>query len=185
MFAAQLYGHFVHDRLPLWVCARQDGVWKPEYRLHALWFPALIVQPVGLGLFGASLQYHLHYMVLALASFLITYASIVAIPISINYLIECFPRALSAEVAAILNLYRLVLGISITFFIFSWAERVGNGWVFGMMAFFTLFASCFMLSLVPWGPQIRRISLVKDVSTKTDEGVKVINKGEDASDLGA
>jgi hypothetical protein len=122
---------------------------------------------------------------MALGSFLIKYASVVAISICINNLIECFPRALSAEVAAILNLNRLVLGISLTFYISDWEAIVGNGWVFGVLAFFNLFASCFMIPLNLWGPQIRRISLVKDVSTKTDDGVKVINKIEVTSNLGA
>lgn len=56
---ALIYGQLISDRLPLWLCGCNDGIWKPEYRLHALWIPALIFNPIGLGFFAAALQYHL------------------------------------------------------------------------------------------------------------------------------
>ena len=49
---ALIYGHVVSDRLPLAICARNGGTWKPEYRLYALFIPALVFSPIGLGIFG-------------------------------------------------------------------------------------------------------------------------------------
>ena len=56
--AAELYGNLLGDRLPLALCARNGGVWKPEYRLHSTWAPLLLYSTLGFGLFGATLYYH-------------------------------------------------------------------------------------------------------------------------------
>ena len=104
----QLYGHYVNDRIPLLFVQRWGkGVWKPEYRLHSLWIPSLILNPIGLGIFGAALEYRLHYMVLALAVFIVTVGSLASVPVTVNYLVECFtiiPRrqALSSALFALL-----------------------------------------------------------------------------------
>ena len=81
---AVVYGQLVSDRLPLWICARRGGAWKPEYRLHALWFPALICNPIGLGLFGVTLNNQWHWGILAFAQGLVTFGSEALIPISVK-----------------------------------------------------------------------------------------------------
>ena len=58
---AQAYGYAFNDRIPLAI-SRRRGRWRPEYRLHRIWFTGFIIMPIGLGLFGASLKYHLHFM---------------------------------------------------------------------------------------------------------------------------
>jgi hypothetical protein len=83
---ALIYGHFVSDRLPLAISARYGGIWKPEYRLHALWIPAFIANPVGLGIFGAALQHHTHWIVIAVAQVFVTFGSLAIIPIAVNYM---------------------------------------------------------------------------------------------------
>ena len=75
--AALIYGFTVSDRLPLYLAARRGGIWKPEYRLHALWFPSLFISPIGWGLYGASLQYKLHWGIMAFGHFLCTFGSMV------------------------------------------------------------------------------------------------------------
>ncbi|CAF9935387.1 MAG: hypothetical protein ALECFALPRED_006371 [Alectoria fallacina] len=102
VIAAQLYGHFANDRIPVWICYRNGGIWEPEYRLHTLWLPGLVILPVALGLYGASLQYHLHYMVLALACFLGGFATNAIVPVTVTYVIECF-KGHASETAAIMG----------------------------------------------------------------------------------
>ncbi|OJJ45898.1 hypothetical protein ASPZODRAFT_98898 [Penicilliopsis zonata CBS 506.65] len=151
---AELYGHFVSDRLPLWLSRRQSGIWRPEFRLHCLWAPASLV-PVGVGLFGASLEYHLHWAVLALASMLTFIGSMSIVPHTTAYLTDCFPD-LVAEMSAIMGLYRLIFGLTTTFFITPWAAAVGVGWVFGTAAFISLAALGIVGILVSWGELFRR-----------------------------
>lgn len=83
---ALVYGHFVSDRIPLALAARNGGVWKPEYRLHALWIPAFIFNPVGLGIFGVALEKHMHWIVIAVAQVMVTFGSLAIIPIAVNYM---------------------------------------------------------------------------------------------------
>lgn len=173
--AAQVYGYFVNDRLPLAICARRGGEWHAEYRLHSLWIPVLIVYPIALGLFGATLYYHLHYMVLALAVFLLTFSGVAGVPACVNYIIEAFTPAYANEATAIMNTYRLVFGIALTFFLFPWAAAVGVNWCFGMMAFFTILVFLLILVVIRYGARLRKYNLVKATS---EEGVVVIKVGE-------
>jgi hypothetical protein len=89
-----LYGQFFSDRIPLWLAARNNGVWKPEFRLHALWLTNFILMPIGLGLVGAALQHKLHWIVFAIGQFFVTIGSLVSIPVTVNYICEVsyFPR---------------------------------------------------------------------------------------------
>ena len=128
--------------------------------------------PLGLGIFGAGLQYHLHYMVLALGTFLVIFAACYSTPITVNYITECF-TTLPLEVAVIMNVYRQVLGLSFAFFVFPWEAAVGPGWLFGMMAFFCIFVSLFMVALVWKGSVLRRYNLIRGT---TEDGVKVIKE---------
>lgn len=182
VFAA-VYDAAFNDRVPLWTCKRfGGGVWKPEYRLYPLLVPQLVLLPVGLGLFGAALQYHLHFMVLAFADFLIIFCEHVLAPVIINYVVENFTRH-AAEATAVLNFYRLVLGLCVPFFIDGWEGAVGGpGWVFGMMAFLTLggFAATGVLA---WkGPEIRKVGFTRWLRVgESEEGVDLdLDKDKEA-----
>ena len=164
-----------NDRVPLWACRRFGrGVWKPEFRLYPLLITPLVLLPTGLGLFGASLKYHLHFMVLALGDFTIIFAEHVLAPVIINYVVEGFTHH-AAEVTAVLNFYRFVLGIIIPFFINEWEAAVfGPGWVFGMMAFFTLLGFAATIVLAWKGPAIRKLSFAS--LRASEDGVDLIER---------
>ncbi|KAH8906155.1 MFS general substrate transporter [Coniochaeta sp. PMI_546] len=170
------YGHFFSDRIPLWLVARNKGVWKPEYRLHALWPTNFVLMPLGLGLVGIAMQYRLHWAVMAVAQFFVTIGSLVSIPITVNYICECF-RTHTVEATLVLNSMRLFLGLSINFYINPWIAAVGVGWVYGMMAFFTVFAFMFLIALMIWGHKIREITPFR--TSDSEEGQHVLAKGED------
>ncbi|KAI9691707.1 MAG: hypothetical protein M1822_007779 [Bathelium mastoideum] len=171
IIAAQIWGYFLNDRIPLMISKRRGGIWKPEYRLHSLWIPALFLLPIGLGIFGSALQYHLHYMVLALGSFIITFACMLTIPVAVNYVVECF-RLHAPEVGAIMGAYRLTLGLVIPFFIDEWIAAVGGpAWVFGMAAFFSIFSFMLVLLLMWKGHELRQFTLR---SLAHDEEGKII-----------
>ncbi|KAK0641776.1 major facilitator superfamily domain-containing protein [Cercophora newfieldiana] len=169
-----VYGHFFSDRIPLWLVSRnKDGVWKPEYRLYALWPTNFVLMPLGLGLVGCAMEYRLHWVVMALAQLFVTIGSLVSIPVTVNYICECF-RTHTVEAALVLNSMRLFLGLSINFYINPWIDAVGVGWVYGMMAFFTVFAFMFLISLMVWGHAIRSATPFKTAAT--EEGLHVIKK---------
>ncbi|KAG8170048.1 hypothetical protein KVR01_000793 [Diaporthe batatas] len=175
-----VYGHFFSDRIPLWLAARNNGVWKPEYRLHALWPTNFVLMPLGLGLVGAAMQFRLHWWVMAVAQLFVTIGSLVSIPTTVNYICECF-RTNTVEATLLLNSMRLFMGLSINFYIQPWIAAVGIGWVYGQQAFFTLFAFCFLIVLMIWGRQIRQLSPFS--TSKSEEGQHIYDKGAEEHGL--
>jgi hypothetical protein len=139
-----------------------------------MWIPAFVLLPIGLGLFGAALQYRLHFMVLALGTFLTVFGSMASAPVLTNYLIECFTHYPS-ECAVVMNAYRLTLGMTTSFYADKWTDAVGPGWVFGMAAFFCVFSFLFVILLMFKGSAIRKIQ-IKDLSS-SEEGTKLIEVG--------
>ncbi|PYH92848.1 MFS general substrate transporter [Aspergillus ellipticus CBS 707.79] len=159
---AEVYGHFISDRLPLFLLRQRSKstpspAWHPEDRLHCLWLPVIIL-PIGLGLFGASLQYHLHWAVLAFGYLFISFGAMSIFPVAMTYLCECFPGQIS-EVAAAMGFWRLVLGLLTTVFITQWRESVGPGWVFGTAALLTIPAFGGVIGLMGFGKWVRGFSL--------------------------
>ena len=157
VLSALMYGVLVNDRLPIAISERRGHSWKPEYRLYPLLLPSVFLLPVGLGLFGASLQYHLHYMVLALATFLIVFSVNTLTPVMINYVVESF-TGYAAEATTIMTFYRLILGLLVPFFVEEWEERITVGWTFGMMACFSFICSFIPLLFIWQGQTIRKWS---------------------------
>ncbi|RAH57185.1 polyamine transporter [Aspergillus piperis CBS 112811] len=161
---AELYGHFISDRLPLYLFHRKSKSqdiepteWRPEYRLHCLWVPVIML-PIGLGLFGASLEYHYHWVLLALGFLLLTFGAISLLPVAMTYLCECFPNHVS-EVSAGMGVWRLVLGVLSAVFIAPWNDRVGPGWLFGTAGLITLPAFGGVIVLMVFGRQVRQMGV--------------------------
>ena len=168
-----LYGHLLSDRIPLLLVARNPTQsWKPEYRLHALWPTNFVLMPLGLGLVGCAMQYRLHWAVMGVAQLFVTIGSLVSIPVTVNYICECF-RGHTVEATLVLNSMRLFLGLSINFYIAEWIAAVGVGWVYGMMAFFSVFAFGFLVVLMIWGREIRRVRPFGIGESEEGEGVMV------------
>ena len=125
---------------------------------------------MGLGIFGAALQYHLHYMVLAVGAFLVTFSAMLSVPVAVNSVAECF-RQYAAETGTVVGIYRLLFGLVVPFFITPWEEAVSVGWVFGMAAFFSIGASGLLIVLMWKGHEIRQPSFISVAST--EEGARV------------
>jgi len=159
----------------MWLVSRnKQGIWKPEYRLHALWLTNGLLMPLGLGLVGVAMHYRLHWFVNALGQFFVTIGSLVSIPVTVNYICECF-RTHTVEATLVLNSMRLFLGLSINFYINDWIAAVGIGWVYGMQAFFSIVAFLFLVVLMVWGHQIRKWSPWG--TSQSEDGLHVLAKG--------
>ena len=73
-----------------------------------------------------------------------------------------------------MNCARVALGLVIPFFIEKWEASVGLGWVFGMMAFFSLIAFS-LAGVLAWkGETIRRYSFAS--LQKSEDGVQLIDR---------
>ena len=170
--AAQLISVLMSDQLPLWAAKRYNkGIWCPEYRVWNMWF-SLILSPIGLALVAVTLQYHLHFMVLALGIFLVNTAAQLSIPLLINYVIECFTTH-AVEVSVVMNCWRLAFGLALTFFVDPWEDAVGRGWVFGMASLF-VFAAGLLVVILAWkGETLRQITPAKSLIS-SEQGKRLI-----------
>lgn len=167
LLGAFIYTQLVSDRVPLWICKRRGGVWKNEYRLHCMWLPGLVVLPIGLGLFGATVKQHWSPAMLALSYFMTISGSYATTSITSNYLVECFQR-FPAECGVALSGYRVALGLAAGFFIQPWVERLGISWTFGTAAFMSIFAFLFIVLLLLKGPAVRRIQLSAKLASSNE-----------------
>lgn len=173
MFAAQAYGYLFNDKTPLWVARRRGGTWHPEYRLANTLLPCVLL-PIALGIYGAGVQYHEHYMVLALGSFLIWFASLLALPVCYNYVVEIFLKY-PVETSVALNAYRVSFGLMSVFIVTDWQEAVGVGWMWGMGAFLIVFVDLIMIGMVLKGYLIRDLTRRLFPSlTETEDGVSIV-----------
>ena len=96
-------------------------------------------------------------MVLALANFLGGFATNAIIPVTANYIIECF-KGNASESAAIMGVYRLAFSLTLPFFVPAWINKVGAGWCLGMAALFSVLAYSGPVLLIWKGAEIRKIS---------------------------
>jgi hypothetical protein len=113
VFIGLVYGQLVSDRIPLWLAARNKGVWKPEYRLHALWLTNFILMPIGLGLVGAALQHRLHWIVFAIGQVFVTIGSLVSIPVTVKYVSSsATQKSLTCTLTDMKQLHRRMLQIT-------------------------------------------------------------------------
>lgn len=177
IIGAQVYGYVFNDKIPLWVARRRGGTWHPEYRLANTIMPGILL-PIGLGIYGAALELHLHIMVLALASFLIWFAALLALPVCYNYIIECFVHT-PVEASVSLNSYRIAFGLMSVFIITQWQLAVGVGWMWGMGAFFVLFVDILMAVLILKGHVVRKLTVhVSKSIAATEDGERIISEKE-------
>ncbi|OBT46875.1 hypothetical protein VE00_01914 [Pseudogymnoascus sp. WSF 3629] len=180
ILGAQAYGYLFNDAIPLWVARRRGGVWRPEYRLANALLPGLLL-PIGLGIYGAGLQFHLHIMVLALASFLIWFAALLVLPICYNYIVECFLHT-PVEASVALNSYRIAFGLMSVFIITQWQMAVGVGWMWGMGAFFVLAVDVLMVLVIFKGHAVRKLTVhISEKIAATEDGERIIGEKEDGA----
>lgn len=78
-----------------------------------------------------------------------------------------------------MNLYRLIFGIAITFFLFPWVDKVGLNWVFGTQAFLSVFALGMIAAVMMHGPALRKLSFIHAAS---EEGVRTVRSLNERAD---
>lgn len=115
-------------------------------------------------------------MVLALASFLIWFAALLALPVCYNYIVECFVQT-PVEASVALNSYRIAFGLMSVFIITQWQSAVGVGWMWGMGALFVLFVDGLMVLVLLKGHEVRKYTnRISDKIAVTEDGRKIIGK---------
>lgn len=131
---------------------------------------------MGLGIFGAALEYHLSWVVLVLGMTVVSFGSLAMIPICVNYMCEIFVKH-PAEASITANCLRLLFGLTVPFYINEWVAEVNVGWTYGMMAFFNVAAFGFVVLLMWKGKTIRGWTIAG--LNESEDGEKVIEEVPD------
>ena len=138
---------WISDRMINRYAKRHSGYRKPEVRLHLIWLALFL--PAGLIMFGLCAQYRQPWISLAVGATVANVGTQVGTSITYTYCIESY-KAQSAEVAAIINLFRQVFAFASAFYLIPFND-LGYGESWGTLAainFATLLPSLIGLSKV-------------------------------------
>ncbi|KAF1983262.1 MFS general substrate transporter [Aulographum hederae CBS 113979] len=152
----EAFGHWIHDLLARVLTMRNKGTFIPEFRLAALWIstPFMVV---GLVLLGYSLERKWHYMVAAVSWGLYVFGTMITTVGITAYNLDSYPEG-SGEVAAWLNMSRILGGFIISYFQVKWAESRGTIHSFGTQAAVCGGVFVLVIFLQMFGEKIRRRS---------------------------
>ncbi|KAJ5260514.1 hypothetical protein N7478_012119 [Penicillium angulare] len=129
---------------------RHSNDWRPEYRLHGVWFPAgsLIA---GLLTYGLTMKFGKHWIGIAFGWIMVNIGMVAIIVTITSYALAKYPEK-STCVSAILNMWRTCGGFAVGYFQPAWIIRNGLGLVFGIQAIVVCVA--IILTITPviiWG----------------------------------
>ncbi|KAF2765147.1 rade putative MSF transporter [Teratosphaeria nubilosa] len=116
---------------------------KPEYRLPLVMYAGPSV-PIGLFLYGWTVQYHIQYVVPLLGTLFVGIGAIAAFMCINTYLVDTFARYAASALAAN-TVLRSIFGAVIPLFGLKMYNALGLGWGNSLIAFVALF-----LCPIPW-----------------------------------
>ncbi|OAA56302.1 MFS transporter [Niveomyces insectorum RCEF 264] len=111
------------DWLVAIISKRKGGLFRPEERLYFIIVP-LVFGPIGLMLWGAGLEKHLHWSV-AVAGWGVTYGVLCLVPaVAITYVVDCY-RPLAGETLTSMTAFKNTFAFGLSFGEASWIELDG------------------------------------------------------------
>ncbi|KAK3701217.1 hypothetical protein LTR37_015596 [Vermiconidia calcicola] len=123
------------DTVRNYLANKHGGKGKPEYRLPLANIGSLLI-PVTLFWFAWTVQYHVHWTVTILSTYLYGIGQVMILNTTTNYYIDSFERYSASAIAAG-ALFRSVIGGIVPLFAPTMFEQLGYGWgisVFGFLA---------------------------------------------------
>lgn len=148
-----LVGGPVADKVTLWLSRRRGGVREAEYHLANLIMP-IFFAIVGAIIFGYANQFTLHYAFLLLGTFFVITATLIAVPVVNNFVIESYPQWAAPVVVNVAT-----LRIFTTFFLntqaTTWLSQLGPLRFMIYIAIMLLVVSFGIPLLFKFGKQLR------------------------------
>ncbi|CAL8577281.1 hypothetical protein XPA_003115 [Xanthoria parietina] len=154
MLGTQL-GARCNDRIFMRLKLRNDNQGVPEHRLPLL-FPAAILIPVGLLLYGWPARMHVHWVVPDMGVAIFTGAIIIAFQCIQMYIIDAYGSVYAASAMSAASLLRSLAGFSFPLFGPRLYDSLGYGWGNTLLAAIAVvigWPAC--LGLWSWGRTMR------------------------------
>ncbi|CAG7848404.1 SubName: Full=Related to MFS transporter, putative-Neosartorya fischeri {ECO:0000313/EMBL:CCA73663.1} [Serendipita indica DSM 11827] len=128
------------------------GSRSPEHRLWLYW-PAAAATVLGLILFGCSIQFSWHWMIVQVSLAVMAFGVQIGNTTTVSYCVDCYPN-LAMDVTAFYSLHLNLSAFASPFFIVPWVTR--NGWAlsFGLQGL--IVAVCTLLVIGPFQWWARR-----------------------------
>ncbi|KAE8453255.1 hypothetical protein EG329_011322 [Mollisiaceae sp. DMI_Dod_QoI] len=166
-------GGHLGDKVADFFTKRNGGLREPEMRLPAIAI-SLLTTPLGLVLFGAGIQYKLHWICPTIGLGLLNFSIVQATNVSLVYTIDCY-RPIAGEVTVTSMALKSCFGFLLSFYTNPWIAKVGYLNTYGTMAGISAAVLLFVIPIYVFGKRIRHVtwhwSVVKYVHWEEDREV--------------
>lgn len=142
------------DMVQLYFTRKNDGIFEPEFRLLMLPIP-IFLNVVGLFMYGLGPYYGVHWIVGAIGIVFIAIALCCISGLSLNYVLECYPKQASATMTSVLFV-RNLMGMVFTWVFQYWLDNVGVIGTTSMLAAFCLVINGSFIIIYLWGKNFRK-----------------------------
>ncbi|KAJ4989591.1 hypothetical protein SVAN01_04968 [Stagonosporopsis vannaccii] len=150
-------GIFVGGHFSDWIADRQTqrngGVREPEMRLPAI-LVSIVTAPVALVLYGAGIQYKLHWICPTIALGLINFSIVQATNVSLVYTVDCY-RPVAGEIVVTQMAWKSAFGFLLSFYTNPWVNKAGYLNAYGAMAGISGGLLILGMPFFIWGARIR------------------------------
>lgn len=145
------------DYISLRATIKNGGIREPEMRIPAS-FLSIITAPAGLILYGAGIQYRLHWIVPTLGIAFSCWTVVSGTVVALVYAVDSY-KPITEEVVTCVLGYKALFGFLLAFYTNKWVMNEGYMKAFGEMG--AISGSAFLLGIVlfVWGNRLRRASL--------------------------
>lgn len=141
------------DTYITWKARRNGGILEPEFRLDLCWIP-IIINTLGLCLYGYGPAYSMSWVVGALGIGMINFGLLALVSVILIYAMECYPRQVTKTIVAILFV-RNSIGTVFTWIFQYWLDGMGLIKLTAFLAVLCFFINGFALAFTLWGKNMR------------------------------
>ncbi|PTB65290.1 MFS general substrate transporter [Trichoderma citrinoviride] len=149
-------GGYLGDKVADILTKRNDGIREPEMRLPAVMI-SVITTPLALLLYGAGVQYKLHWICPTIGIGLLNFSITQANTICVVYVIDSY-RPVAGEITLAVTGFKALFAFFLSFETNPWINTAGYVDAFGAMAGIAGAILIMWIPLYFWGKQIRHNS---------------------------
>lgn len=144
----------ISDWYQVYRAKKNNGIAEPEHKLD-LWYVPMILNVLGLFLYGYGPKYGYHWVVGAIGIGLINIGIFSLTTISLTYVMESYPKQTSKTMVAVLFV-RNIMSAIFTWVFQYWLEGLGVIWLVAMLGLLCFFINASVLIMVFWGKSFRQ-----------------------------
>ncbi|CAO1629051.1 unnamed protein product [Jaminaea pallidilutea] len=132
---------------------KNGGRREPEMRLKPF-LPALITTPLSLLLYGAGIQYKLHWIMPTIGLGLCNFSIVWGTSIAMVYMVDCI-KPLAEEAVASVLAFKAIIGFVLAFYTNEWVVAQGYLNAYGEFASISSFFMLCVFIFIFWGKTLR------------------------------